>query len=115
MAESLPTNQRPSADFWKFWTGQTISNLGSSFTAFALPLLVYKLTGSALNLAITTAATYLPYLLFGLLIGAWVDRVDRKRLMLYTDIGRAAVIVTIPLLAAVNLLPVWWIYVVTFI
>ena len=43
-----------SRDFWKFWTGQTISNLGSSFTFFALPLLVYKLTGSAVNLAITT-------------------------------------------------------------
>lgn len=102
-------------DFWKFWTGQTISNLGSSFTVFALPLLVYKLTGSALNLAITTAATYLPYLLFGLLIGAWVDRVDRKRLMILTDVARAAVIATIPLLDAVNQLPVWWIYVVTFV
>ncbi len=55
-------------DFWKFWAGQTISNLGSSFTAFALPLLIYKLTGSALNLALATAAAFLPYLLFGLLI-----------------------------------------------
>ncbi len=71
-----------SRDFWKFWTGQTISNLGSSFTFFALPLLVYKLTGSAVNLAITTAVEFLPQLLFGLVIGAWVDRVDRKRLMI---------------------------------
>ena len=44
--------QRPTVDFWKFWAGQTISNLGSSFTDFALPLLIFKLTGSALNLAI---------------------------------------------------------------
>lgn len=104
-----------SGEFWKFWTGQTISNLGSSFTAFALPLLVFKLTGSALNLAITTAVTYLPYLLFGLLIGAWVDRVDRKRLMIVTDIARAVVIASIPALAAVDRLPVWWIYVVAFL
>jgi hypothetical protein len=38
-------------DFGKFWLGQTISTLGSSFTSFAFPLLIFKLTGSALNLA----------------------------------------------------------------
>jgi MFS family permease len=106
--------QRLSPDFWKFWTGQTVSNLGSSFTFFALPLLVYKLTGSALNLAITTAAEFVPYLLFGLVIGAWVDRVDRKRLMIAVDFGRAAVIATIPLLAAFDLLDVWWVYAAAF-
>ncbi len=98
------------ADFWKFWTGQTVSNLGSSFTAFALPLLVFKLTGSAVNLALTMAAYFSPYLLFGLLIGAWVDRVDRKRMMIAVDLGRAAVIASIPLLAAVDQLTVWWVY-----
>jgi MFS family permease len=106
---------RPNVDFWKFWLGQTISNLGTSFTQFALPLLVFKLTGSALNLAITTAATFLPYLLFGLVIGAWVDRVDRKKIMIWTDIGRAVVIASIPALAAVDRLTVEWIYVVSFL
>src|SRR5437016_3185066 len=51
---SRPT-QKLSGDFWKFWLGQTISNLGSSFTGFALPLIVFKLTGSAVNLAISSA------------------------------------------------------------
>jgi len=101
-------------DFWKFWTGQAISSLGSSFTLFALPLLTFKLTNSALNLAFTTVAGFLPYLLFGLLIGAWVDRVNRKRLMIATDIMRAVVIASIPLLAYFNMLSFWWIYVVTF-
>ena len=101
---------RLSGDFWKFWTGQTISNLGSSFTFFALPLLVFKLTGSAVDLAITTAAYFLPYLLFGLVIGAYVDRVDRKRMMIAVDIGRAAVIASIPAFAAADALSVWWIY-----
>src|SRR6266851_483763 len=109
------TSARLSTEFWKFWVGQTISNLGTSFTQFALPLLVFKLTGSALNLAITTAATFLPYLLFGLVIGAWVDRVDRKRLMIATDIGRAVVIASIPLLASMDRLSVEWIYVVSFL
>src|SRR5256712_7069803 len=106
---------RLNSDFWKYWTGQTISNLGSSITLFALPLLVYKLTGSALNLGITTAAEFLPYLLFGLILGAWTDRVDRKRMMIGTDIGRALIIASIPLLFALGLLTVWWIYIVAFI
>jgi MFS family permease len=107
--------QRLSGDFWKFWTGQTISNLGSSFTLLALPLIVFQLTGSAINLAITTTAFFLPYLLFGLVIGAWVDRVDRKRMMILVDLGRAAVIASIPAFAAVDALSVWWIYAVTFL
>jgi MFS family permease len=106
---------RLSSDFWKYWTGQTISNLGSSITLFALPLLVYKITGSALNLGITTAAEFLPYLLFGLILGAWMDRVDRKRMMIAADIGRALIIASIPLLAILGILSVWWIYLVGFI
>src|SRR6266566_9487763 len=103
------------SDFWKYWTGQTISNLGSSITLFALPLLVYKLSGSALDLGIASAATFLPYLLFGLILGAWTDRVNRKRMMIGTDIGRALIVVSIPLLFALGLLTVWWIYIVAFI
>src|SRR5215207_25635 len=110
-----PAADRPSLDFWKFWAGQTISNLGSSFTNFALPLLIFKLTGSALNLAIASATTFLPYLLFGLLIGAWVDRVDRKRLMIVTDLLRALLLASIPLLSALNMLSVWWIYLAGFL
>jgi MFS family permease len=103
-----------SGDFGRFWLGQTISNLGSSFTLFALPLLVFKLTGSPLNLGVATATEFVPYLLFGLVIGAWVDRVDRKRLMIATDLGRAAVIAVIPLLDATGQLSVWWVYAVAF-
>ncbi|MGH2748936.1 MAG: MFS transporter [Actinomycetota bacterium] len=101
---------RLSADFWKYFAGQTISSLGDSFTLFALPLLVFKLTGSAVNLALSTAANFIPYLLFGLVIGAYVDRVDRKRMMKMTALARAAVISTIPLLEVFGVLNVWWIY-----
>ena len=112
---SASSEKRFSLDFWLFLFGQTISNVGSSFTIFLLPLLVFKLTGSALNLAFITAAEYVPYLLFGLIIGAWVDRVDRKRLMIYTDITQSLIICSVPLLAALGLLPVWWLYVVGFV
>jgi MFS family permease len=97
-------------DFWKFWTGQVISVLGTSFTQFAVPLLIFQLTHSAVNLALTMAAEFVPYLLFGLVIGAWVDRLDRKRLMIVVDIGMAFVIGSIPLIAALEHLTVWWIY-----
>src|SRR5579885_3332623 len=110
-----PRKSGLNGDFWKYWTGQTISNLGSSITLFALPLLVYKLTGSALNLGNTTAAEFLPYLLFGLALGAVTDRVNRKRMMILTDLARALVIALIPLIAKFGALTVWWIYGIGFI
>lgn len=113
--EKTRTPRNFNSNFWKYWTGQTISNLGSSITLFALPLLVYKITGSALNLGLQSAAEMLPYLLFGLVLGAVTDRVDRKRLMILVDIGRALVIATIPLMAYFDRLSVWWIYGVGFL
>jgi MFS family permease len=103
-----------SLNFWKFWAGQTISNLGSSVTFFALPLLVFKLTGSGLNLGIASAASTIPYLLFSLPVGALVDCVDRKRLMIVTDLLRLAVIATIPVLASTHALTVGWVYLAGF-
>lgn len=106
---------RSAGDFWIFWTGQTISQVGSALTATALPLLVFKLSGSALDLGLASAATWVPYPLFGLFIGAWVDRVNRKGLMIGLDIARAAVLAVLPALALLGHLPIWWIYLVTFI
>jgi MFS family permease len=115
MHASSGVEPRFTSDFWKFWTGQTVSTLGSSFTSFAFPLLTFQLTGSALNLSLTVVATVLPYLLFGLVIGAWVDRVNRKRVMVGTDLVRALVIASIPLASLHGLLSVWWMYAVAFL
>ena len=109
------TPARRAGNFWIFWTGQTISQIGSALTATALPLLVFKLSGSALDLGLASAATWVPYPLFGLFIGAWVDRVNRKSLMIGLDIARAAVLAVLPALALLGHLPIWWIYLVTFI
>lgn len=109
------TRHKLGGDYWKFLTGQTISSLGGAFTIFALPLLVFKLTGSAFALGVTAAVVYLPYLFFGLIIGALVDRANRRRVMIVTDLARTVVIATIPLLAALGLLSIWWIYIVAFI
>jgi MFS family permease len=114
-AHPAERQERLSLDFRKFWAGQTISNLGNSVTLFALPLLMYKLTGSAFNLGLMSAAQFVPYLLFGLVLGAWVDRVDRRRIMIGADICRAALIATIPIMAEIGELRTWWVYLVGFL
>ena len=68
--DTQAVHARRAEDFWIFWTGQTISQIGSTLTSTALPLLVFKLSGSALDLGLASAATWVPYPLFGLFIGA---------------------------------------------
>ncbi|HEY7625349.1 MAG TPA: MFS transporter [Candidatus Limnocylindria bacterium] len=104
-----------SRDFWKYWTGETISNFGNSVTQFAFPLIVFKLTNSALALGATLAVNMAPQLFFGLAIGAWTDRTDRKRLMIVVDLLAAATIASVPIAAVAGVLSVWWIYAVAFL
>jgi MFS family permease len=113
-ASHRPPAEGAGSDFWIFWAGQTVSNFGNAITLLVIPLLIFKLTGSALNLAIGTAAVYLPYLFFGLWIGAAVDRLDRRTVMIVADIGRALMLGTIPFLADTGMLHIWWVYVVAF-
>lgn len=115
MTSVPPQRHTLGRDFWFYFSGQLISQVGSSFTLFALPLLVFKLTHSATSLGLTTAVNLLPYLLFGLVLGAVVDRINRKRMMLLTDVGRAGVIVILPLLALSGGLRVEAIYAVAFV
>lgn len=66
-------------DYMILWSGQAVSILGSNMTAITLPLLVLSLTHSALQADIVGAIFGLPYPILGLLAGALVDRVDRRR------------------------------------
>ncbi len=111
------TDREPTAsrDFRVFLAGRTVSAFGTALTRFGLPLLVYQLTGSPVNLAVAAVATNLPNLLFGLVIGAWVDRLDRKRLMIVADLVRSVALASIPVLAVVDLLSVAWVYGVIFV
>ncbi len=104
-----------SIDFWKYWLGQLLSNFGSAFVTFATPLLVYRLTGSAVSLSLSVVFSFLPYIMFGLTIGTLVDRVGRKKLMILADIARGAMLATIPILSLAGLLSVWWLYAVVFV
>lgn len=66
-------------DFRLLWAGQAVSSVGSNVTAVALPLVaVAVLDASAAQVAMLTAAAWLPWLLVGLPAGAWVDRMRRR-------------------------------------
>jgi MFS family permease len=82
-----------------FWTAQTVSAFGSYITTMALQVLVVlTLQGSATDVGILNASRWLPYLLFGLVVGAYVDRWRRRPLLVATDIGRAVLLGGIPCL-----------------
>ena len=104
-----------SRDFRLYFSGRFISNVGNSVTDFALPLLVYQITGSQLGLGLAFAIRMLPYLLFGLPIGAWVDRLDRKKLMVASDALNAVLLLPIPILGLAGVLPVELIFVFLFL
>jgi len=79
-------------DFAKLWTASTVPNLGDGVTLVAGPLLAASLTRDPLLVAALTFAQRLPWLLFSLLSGALVDRIDRRRVMVAADLFRALVI-----------------------
>lgn len=87
-------------DFLLFWTGQTISLLGSRVGGFALTFVaVLTLDATPLDIALINAAQYGPGLLIGLFAGVWVDRLRRRPVLIAADIGRALVMATVPLAA----------------
>jgi hypothetical protein len=77
-------------DFRLLWTGETVSQLGNTTAVVAMPLLaILVLHSSTFLVGALTAAAYLPWLLIGLPAGAWVDRLDRRRLMVVCDLASA--------------------------
>lgn len=86
-------------DFMRFWVAETVSGFGSSITTMALQVLVVlTLHGSAGDVGLLNASRWAPYLLIGLVVGALVDRRRRRPILVATDLGRAILLVTIPLL-----------------
>src|SRR5947209_2679448 len=87
-------------DFLKLWAGQTISELGSRVTREGLPLTaVLVLHAGPAQMGILAALGGLSVLAFGLSAGVWVDRLRRRPILVGTDLGRAALLSTIPLAA----------------
>jgi MFS family permease len=89
-------------DFSLMWLAQLISTIGSALTDLAAGILVFRLTGSALNVGLVLIVAAIPTLFVGLFAGVFVDRFDRKRILLLSDFFRAGIVILIPL--AFNLL-----------
>lgn len=68
-----------------FWFSQTLSQLGSSMTSFALILWAYTQKGTAMTVSLMTFFNYVPYIIASLFAGAFVDRHSKKKIMLVSD------------------------------
>lgn len=103
-------------DFRRLWVADAISQLGTRMTFLAAPLLaVLHLHASTFEVALVKTCQTLGWLLFGLLAGAWVDRTRRRPVLLTTDYGRAALMLSIPAAAVFGVLTLWQLYAVMFL
>lgn len=110
----IPLRRNP--DFVRLWIAGAISAAGSQVTAFALPITaILVLKANALEVGLLMAATYAPLTLFGLVAGAWADRVRRRPLLVTADLARAAVIAPVPIAYAVGALSMPVLYAVALI
>lgn len=102
-------------DYVLLWSGQLVSDLGSTASRLAFPLLILYLTGSPAQAGLLGAANGLPYAFLCLPAGAYIDRWNRKRVMLLCDVGRALALGSIPLAYALGSLSLVQLYAVAII
>jgi MFS family permease len=105
------------AAFRRYWSAQTVSLFGDQISYLALPLLAVLAIGAGpAEMGYLTAAALLPNLLFSLVAGAWVDRYPfKRRVMIVADLGRALLLVAVPVLWWADTLALPHLYVVAFL
>ncbi|HKS98159.1 MAG TPA: MFS transporter [Rugosimonospora sp.] len=102
-------------DFGLLWTGETVSKVGSGATDVALPLVaVTTMHAGTFAIGVLGAATWLPYLLVSLPAGAWVDRFDRRPVMVASNVTSAVLFLTVPVAAWLGVLHIGQLVVVAF-
>jgi MFS family permease len=116
MRRLVPALLRENVAFRRFWSGQTISLFGDQISLLALPLVaVLVLHADAAEMGYLTAVGLAPNLLFSLHAGAWADRREsRRRLMVAADVGRAALLLSVPFAYSLGTLTLCQLYVVAF-
>ena len=90
--------------FLILWSTQSLSQLGSAMTGFALTLWLYEKTGSALQTALLAVCSYAPYVVMSIFAGALSDRWDKKKVMLVCDTMAACCSVAVLVLLKADLL-----------
>lgn len=84
-------------DFSLMWSAQLVSTIGEALTDLAAAILIFRITDSALAVGLILMVTAIPTLLFGLFAGVVVDRFDKKRILLYSNLLRGFIVLGIPL------------------
>jgi MFS family permease len=103
-------------DFLKLWTGQSVSLFGSQVTRLALPFTaILTLHATPGQMGILGAVQLAPFLLLGLFVGVWVDRLHRRPILIVADIGRALLLSAIPVMALTHTLRIEYMYAVGFL
>src|SRR5512143_538648 len=114
MADPMPASTSPfsvfrNRNFSLMWSGQLVSTMGTALTSLAASIYVFRLTSSAWSVGLMLMATAAPSLLVGLFAGVFVDRYDRKKIMMVADIVRGLLVLLIPVLAPLSVV---WLYVI---
>jgi MFS family permease len=116
MKRSLPERATLGADFTKLWIGQSISRLGSQISIFALPTFaVLALHAAPLQLGALAALQYVPFPIFGLIAGVWLDRLSRRAVMIAADAARFLLLASIPVVAVFHEVSWLQLYAVAFL
>ena len=103
-------------DFRNLWAAETISQFGSQIDDLALGLVaIIVLDASAFEVAVYGTLNFLPFILFTLPAGVWVDRLPRRPILVIGDLGRFAILLTIPIAYVADALTLWQLYAVAFL
>jgi MFS transporter, DHA3 family, macrolide efflux protein len=100
-------------DFRMLWLAQIVSDFGDSLTTLALLILVNQLTGSTAALATMAVVLAIPQVTFGLIAGVYVDRLDRKRIMIVSDLLRGMLVLGFTVVGSRDQL--WLLYLIGFV
>ena len=102
-------------DFMRMWIGQSVSLFGDQFTGLALPFIAVTALGATpFEMGILAAAGTVPFLLFAIFVGVWVDRHRRLPVLIVGDLGRGFIVLTIALLAFTGLIHLVYVYALAF-
>ena len=114
--QQAPVRDRGNRPFAWLWWSQTVSGFGSQVTLVAVPLLAATTLGaSAFEMGLLAFVETLPYLVFSIPAGALVDRADRRVLLMLTSLGRAVILMSIPVAALLGMISLPVLYGVAFV
>lgn len=114
----VATSQLPlwrNRNFLFLWGGSTLSSFGMQMYSIAIPLLIYDLSQSALSMSMMRAIEFFPNIFLGMLAGALVDRLNRKKMMVWTSFIQVISMCGIIALLLVNHIELWHLYVLGFV